>query len=54
MAILRRAERAMLRAMCGVKLAEKRSTTKLMDMLGLTVTHTISQYFAYNDICIVL
>ena len=34
-AILRRAERFMARAMCGVKLVDKRNTVKLMDMLGL-------------------
>ena len=35
MAILRRTERAMVRAMCGVKLMEKRKTEELMAMLGL-------------------
>ena len=35
MAILRRAERFMVRAMCGVKLVNKRNTVELMDMLGL-------------------
>ena len=35
MAILRRTERAMVRAMCGVKLMEKRKTVDLMEMLGL-------------------
>ena len=34
-AILRRAERYMSRAMCGVKLMDKRNTEELMDMLGL-------------------
>ena len=34
-AILRRAERSMVRAMCGVKLVDKRNTEELMDMLGL-------------------
>ena len=38
MAILRRAERAMVRAMCGVKPVEKRNTAELMDMLGLRET----------------
>ena len=38
MAILRRAERAMVRAMCGVKPVEKRNTAELMDMLGLQET----------------
>ena len=32
MAILRRTERAMVRAMCGVKLMEKRKTEDLMAM----------------------
>ena len=35
MAILRRTERAMVRAMCGVKLMDRKSTGELMDMLGL-------------------
>ena len=35
MAILRITERAMVRAMCGVKLMEKRKTEELMTMLGL-------------------
>ena len=30
-----RAERSMVRAMCGVKLVDKRNTVELMDMLGL-------------------
>ena len=34
-AILRRAERSMMRAMCGAKLLDKRNTVELMDMLGL-------------------
>ena len=34
-AILKRAERSMVRAMCSVKLVDKRNTVKLMDMLGL-------------------
>ena len=38
LAILRRTERAMVRAMCGVKLMDKRSTEVLMDMLGLEET----------------
>ena len=37
MGTLRRTERAMVRAMCGVKLVDKRNTTELMDMLGLRV-----------------
>ena len=38
MAILRRAERAMVRAMCGAKLMEKKRTEDLMEMLGLKET----------------
>ena len=34
-AILRRAERYMVRAMCGVNLVDKRNTVELMDMLRL-------------------
>ena len=37
-ATLRRTERAMVRAMCGVKLMEKKNTKELMDMLGLSET----------------
>ena len=35
MAILRRTERAMVRAMCGVKLRDRRNTEDLREMLGL-------------------
>ena len=35
MAVLRRTERAMVRAMCGAKLMEKKRTEDLMEMLGL-------------------
>ena len=38
MAILRRTERAMVRAMCGAKLMEKKRTEDLMEMLGLKET----------------
>ena len=38
MAILRRTERAVVRAMCGVKLMERRRTEELMEMLGLKET----------------
>ena len=38
MAILRRTETAMVRAMCGVKLMEKKRTEDLMEMLGLNET----------------
>ena len=34
-AILRRAERSIVRAMCGVKLEDKRNTEELIDMFGL-------------------
>ena len=35
MAILRRTEKAMMRAMCGVKLIEERRSQELMSLLGL-------------------
>ena len=38
MAILRRAERAMVRTMCGAKLMEKKRTEDLMEMLLLKET----------------
>ena len=38
MAILRKTERAMVRAICGAKLTEKKSTEDLMEMLGLKET----------------
>ena len=38
MAILRRIERAMVRAMCGAKLMEKKRREVLMEMLGLKET----------------
>ena len=38
MAILRRTERAMVKAMCGAKLMEKKRTEDLMEMLGLKET----------------
>ena len=38
MAILRMTERAMVRAMCGAKLVEKKRTEDLMEMLGLKET----------------
>ena len=37
-AILRRIERAMIRAMCGVKLMDKKNTEELMVMLKLKET----------------
>ena len=38
MAILRRTERAVVRAVCGAKLMEKKRTEDLMEMLGLKET----------------
>ena len=38
MAILRRTERAMIRAMCGVKLLDQRNSQELMDILGIKET----------------
>ena len=38
MIILRRAERAMVRSMCGVKLVDRKNTEDLMKMLGLKET----------------
>ena len=35
MAVLRRTERAMVRAMCGMKVMEEKRTEDLMEMLGL-------------------
>ena len=35
MTILRRTETAMIRAMCGVKLLDRRNCEELMDMLGI-------------------
>ena len=37
-AFLRRTERAMIRAICGAKLTEKKKTEGLMEMLGLRET----------------
>ena len=37
-AILRRTERAMMRAMCGRKVVDRKTTQKQMDMLGLKET----------------
>ena len=47
MAILRRTERAMVRAMCGAKLMEKKRTEDLMEMLGLK--ETVVQMAEAND-----
>ena len=38
MAILRRIEKAMMRAMCGVKMVEERRSQELMSLLGLKDT----------------
>jgi len=38
LSILRRTERAMVRAMCGLKLLDRKNTDELMDMLGLNET----------------
>ena len=38
MAVLRRTERAIVRAMCGAKLMEKKRKEDLMEMLGLKKT----------------
>ena len=38
MAILRRTEKAMMRAMCGVKLIRKRRSQEVMSLLGLKNT----------------
>ena len=38
MAVLRRTKRAMVRAMCGAKLMEKKRREDLMEMLGLKET----------------
>ena len=35
MAILRRTDRAMIRAMCGVRLLDRRNSEEMMDMLGI-------------------
>ena len=37
-AILRRTKRAVVRAMCGQKVVDKKTTEKQMDMLGLKET----------------
>ena len=42
MAVLRRIENVMVRAMCGTKLMEKKRTEDLMEMLGLKETVTSS------------
>ena len=47
-AILRRTERAMVRAMCGQKVVDRRSTKEQMDMLGLK--KTIDQLATANEV----
>ena len=47
-AILRRTERAMVRAMCGAKLMEKKRTEDLMEMLGLK--ETVVQMAKANEV----
>ena len=37
-AILRRAERAMVKSLCGVKLVDKKNMEELMEMLGVVAT----------------
>ena len=44
MEILRRTERAMVRAMCGANLMEKNRTGDLMEMLGLKETDGKSEW----------
>ena len=48
MGILRRAERAMVRVMCGVKLMDRKKTEDLMQMLGLE--ETIDQLAKANSV----
>ena len=48
MAILRRTERAMARAMCGKKLMEKKRRENLMEMLGLK--ETVVQMTKANEV----
>ena len=38
MGILRRTERAMVKAMCGAKLADRKNTEDMINMLGLNQT----------------
>ena len=47
MAILRRTERAMVRAMCGAQLMEKKRTEDLMEMLGLKETEYRVRWYRY-------
>ena len=49
MGILRRTERSMVRAMCGVQLIDRKRSTDLMFMLGLK--ETIDQLSMTNSVC---
>ena len=49
MGILRRTERSMLRAMCGVQLKDRKRSTDLMFMLGLN--GTIDQLAMASSVC---
>jgi len=44
MVISRRTERSMVRAMCGVKLMDRKNTKELMDTLGLQDTMDKSKW----------
>ena len=43
MAVLRRAARAMVRAMCGVKLVNRKNNEELMEILGLKETDEMAE-----------
>ena len=47
-AILRRTKRAMVRAMCGQKVVDRKTTEEQMDMLGLK--ETINQLATANEV----
>ena len=47
MAILRRIEKAMMRAMCGVKIIQKRRSQELMSLLGLKDTLDIIYVYIF-------
>ena len=49
MIILRRTERSMVRAMCGVHLKDRKRSTDLMLMLGSS--ETIDQLAMANSVC---
>ena len=50
MAILRRTEKAMMRAMCGVKMIEKRRSQE-MSLLGLkNILYGLARRIVYNGI----